>query len=46
MSATRSLAGYRAADTRKERDEFATQNIPSDLIPLWNRVKYNSCLSG
>jgi hypothetical protein len=41
MSAVRSLAGYRAAETRRERDEFATQNIPSYLIPLWNRVKLN-----
>jgi hypothetical protein len=39
VSAARSLAGYRAADTLRERDEFAAANIPAALIPLWNRVK-------
>lgn len=41
MSAVRSLAGYRAAETRRERDEFATANIPDDLLPLWEKVKLN-----
>lgn len=41
VSAVRSLAGYRAAETRKERDEFAEQNIPGELIPLWQKTKLN-----
>jgi len=40
-SAARSLGGYRAAETRRERDEFAAANIPDDLIPLWNKTKLN-----
>lgn len=39
MNAKRSIAGFRAWETRRERDEFAAQSIPSDLLPLWDRTK-------
>jgi hypothetical protein len=32
-------SGYRGADTRRERDELAEQNIPSELVPLWRRER-------
>jgi hypothetical protein len=41
-SAARSLGGYRAAETRAEREGRATSDIEAmdpALLPLWNRVK-------
>ena len=35
----RSLAGYRAWETRRERDEFVAVNVPDELLSLWNRTK-------
>lgn len=36
---SRSRAAYRAADTRREREEAVTVNLPPDLLPLWDKVK-------
>ncbi|MGA8138722.1 MAG: hypothetical protein WCA48_31855 [Pseudomonas gingeri] len=38
-SATRAAGGRRAAETRGEREDFARQNIPADLLPLWEQIK-------
>lgn len=40
-SAAQSLGAYRSWETRRERDEFAAANIPTDLIPLWEKTKLN-----
>lgn len=37
----RSIGAHRGWETRRERDEFATQNIPDALIPLWEKTKLN-----
>ena len=34
-----SSSSYRGADTRRERDDFAEQNIPEELVPLWRRER-------
>lgn len=31
---------YKGWETRREREEAVTVNLPPDLLPLWNRVKY------
>ena len=38
-SAHDSSSSYRGADTRRERDELAEQNIPEELVPLWRRER-------
>lgn len=38
-SAARSSAAYRGHETRSEREQAATVNIPPDLLPLWDRTK-------
>lgn len=37
--ASRSVSAYRAADTRREREEAVTCNLAPDLLPLWQRVR-------
>lgn len=39
MNPRRQAAARKAAVTRKERDDFAEQNIPPDLQALWHRTK-------
>lgn len=31
---------YKGWETRREREQAVTVNIPPDLMSLWNRVKY------
>lgn len=37
--ASRRRAHDASSDRRRERDEFAAQNIPSDLLPLWRQER-------
>lgn len=33
------MNGYRGWETRRERDERVTENLPADLLPLWKRMR-------
>lgn len=35
---SRSVAGYRGWERRRERDEFAAQNLDPEHLPLWRRI--------
>ena len=36
---SRSVSAYRAADTRKEREESVACNISPEMLPLWERTR-------
>src|SRR5271156_224494 len=35
----RTTAAYRSWETRREREQAVTVNVPADMLPLWERTK-------